>query len=364
MATVPGNSRPAMDVKQETPSRKLSRPGGEGVIDSLPHLFGPVIVIAVVCLGFVAAVYFVWQLPHHPIDELDWAKVKTDLTDARLFDTFKPLFDHQLKGYKELAGKLDTYLGLQALLIATSILVIIRRSDSLNLFGNSIPLSWLHFFIPILLVYLWLASGFTIHEMVSGRMRGVEIGNLFGGEEFKKVFRDGSWIDGWFVSFVDIDKVNYSGIHRHSPSAAATTELLLVVTLGTLFSAAHASALALMSIGCRRYFSITENRRLFWYYALPIMPLTFLLVSHLLFAYGGSNRNVCQLYILVALFPFMGFLLWLSAKIDLTTSPEALQCLRRVRELTVSGSSERLPPRFESETIGDGVEKPERPHET
>jgi hypothetical protein len=121
----------------------------------------------------------------------------------------------------------------------------------LNLFGNSIPLSWLHFFIPILLLYLWLASGFTVHEMVSGRMRGVEIGKLFGEsrEEYKKVFRDGSWIDGWFVSFVD-NKENYSGIKRHFPSAATTTAVILTLTLGTLFSAAHASALALTSIGC------------------------------------------------------------------------------------------------------------------
>jgi hypothetical protein len=107
----------------------VPRAEGEGRSGSLPHLFGPVIVIATictVCLVVVAAVFFVCQLPYHPTDQVD--KVTTHLTEPDRFNTFKPLFDHQLRDYKELAGKLDAYLGLQALLIATSILVVIRRS--------------------------------------------------------------------------------------------------------------------------------------------------------------------------------------------------------------------------------------------
>ncbi len=86
-----------------------------------------------------------------------------------------PLLDSYIKDYKGTLLRLDANITLQALLIVTTVLLIIRRSDSLNLFGNSIPLSWLHFFVPLLALALWLGLGFILHELIWSRIRGVEI---------------------------------------------------------------------------------------------------------------------------------------------------------------------------------------------
>jgi hypothetical protein len=112
--------------------------------------------------------------------------------------------------------------------------------------------------------------------------------------------------------------------------------------LGTLISAAHASTLALVSVGSRRYLSTRQKRRLLWYYVLPLAPLSFLLISHVLFAYGGPNRNYFQLYVAAVSIPLMAVLLWLSAKIDKTSYTETLQCLTRLRQVTLSDPIDRL----------------------
>lgn len=308
----------------------------EPSIGILRHLFGPVALLATIV--FIVLIAVLWNAPDFPRPE------KAPYPEN---DTTR-LFDHQLKEYKSGLIRFDAYLSLQAVFIATSILVVIRRSDSLNLFGNSIPLSWLHFFIPAVLVYLWLGVGFTVHELIWSRMRAVEMINATHAltPEYKKLFRDGGWIDGWLLSFVDrrpdianLNEGYYSGINLQFQRW--NTGFLLIV-LGTLISAAHASALALVSIGCRRYLSKRQKPLLFWYYVLPLVPLAFLIWSHVQFALGGSNRNIFQIYVSVASIPLFAFLLWLSAKIDRTSDIESLQCLRRARELRLRGSLDPL----------------------
>jgi hypothetical protein len=348
MASASQGSQPAAgETPPESEPRKLSQFKGEIQTGSLQHLFGPAVLIVTVSIIAVITVLLFWGIPDHPTKMESWVKVTTSIKP----DDLKPLFDHQLKEYKAGLLRLDAYLALQALFIATTVLVIIRRSDSLTLFGNSIPLSWLHFFIPILLVYLWLASGFIVHDLVWGRMRGVEISNALHGSnaEYKKLFRDSGWIDGWLLSFVDNrSSRNYSGIDRDFATPATG---LLIVILGTLISAAHASTLALVSIGCRRYLNTKQRRRLLGYYILPTVPLAFLLISHFLFAYGGPNRNSFQLYVAVVSTPLLAFLLWLSAKIDSTSYPETLQCLRRLHQVTLLSPIDRFSPE------ADGTER-------
>jgi hypothetical protein len=60
----------------------------------------------------------------------------------------KEMFDYQLKDYKAQLDGLDANVKLQALFIVFTVLLILRRSDSLNLFGNQLPLQWLHLFCP------------------------------------------------------------------------------------------------------------------------------------------------------------------------------------------------------------------------
>jgi hypothetical protein len=333
MANGSEGSRSATDntIHEQFPPTFPEKDGDRG-LGALQHLFGPVVLIGMVCLAAIGAL-LLWKMPGYPTYDPSIGTANA-----------KEIFNFQLKDYRDGLGRLDAALSLQALLITTTILVIIRRSDSLNLFGNSIPLSWLHVLIPMGLIYLWLSSGYIVHELILGRMRGLAIANSSPGFGlgYKDLFRDAGWIDGWFVSFVDPHAPlpeSYSGIDRTYSKA---TQILLVAVLGTFISAAHASALAIVSIGCRRYLTTTEKQRLLSYYLFPLVPLTFLLISHFLFAYGGANRNWFQLYVAVVTLPFTALLLWLSARFD-RAYPGALQCLRRVRQLSLLGPIDRLP---------------------
>jgi hypothetical protein len=190
-----------------------------------------------------------------------------------------------------------------------------------------------------------LASGYIVHNLIWARVQGYETAQTLAqsgpeytkllAPEYNRLFRDAGWIDGWFISFIDSDAVNISGIDRGYPG---WTAILLAVVLGTFISAAHASTLAMVAIGGRRYLTMGQGRRLLWYYLLPLFPLFFLLISHFLFAYQGSNWNWFQLYVAVATIPLMVFLLWLSAWIDSATHPETLQCLRGFNGVTSSTS--------------------------
>jgi hypothetical protein len=318
----------------------------EGItrVGTLRHLLGPVAIVAILCL-ITVMILLLWKMPNYPTYALPHGPLPS-----------KDLFDLQIKDYKAGLAKLDATLSLQALLIVTTILIVIRRSDTLNFFGNSIPLSWLHVFIPVLLIYLWLASGYIVHELILGRMRGVEIALAQPqlGPAYQTLFRDAGWIDGWFVSFVDSAPnahQNFSGIDR---KYSTTTQILLVAVLGTFIAAAHASALAIASIGSRRYLSTSQRQRLLAYYLSPLVPLTFILISHFLFAYGGDNRNWFQLYVAIVMLPLTAFLLWLSAKFDIASYPESLQCLRRAHQVTLSGPIDRLPLRHSSGSRGSG----------
>jgi hypothetical protein len=349
MPTVSEDPRPKADgTTQEQRVRRPSQGEREKRIGSFRHLFGPAYVAAVASLVVIVALLVVLGTPT-PYDKAWPPRYAFPYSPSEL----KDLFDHTLKDYTAGLAKLETNLSAQALVVATAVLVIIRRSDSLNLFGNSIPLSWLHVFIPILLVFLFMGYGYISHRLIASRMHGVEIACALStqtaavsepsGDAWKcgsssphqELFRDASWIDGWYISFIDTDKVNISGIER---KYSRFLKILLIVVLGTQTAAAHASTLALLSIGCRRYLATRQERRLAWYYLLPLVPLVFLGVSHFLFAYGGPHKNIYQLYVATVSVLLMAFLLWLSAKIDKTSFPETLYCLRWLRQVTLSGT--------------------------
>jgi lysophospholipase L1-like esterase len=313
----------------------------EGRVESLRHLFGPVAVVFVLCLAVAALV--AWHRPEY------FPKYPIKVTNK---ETLKSLLDLQLSDYKAGLVTFNTNISAQALVVATAVLVIIRRSDSLNFFGNSIPLSWLHVFIPVLLVYLFMAHGYISHRVISTRMMGLNVAEVLykSGESpqpeeykiYQNLFRDGSAFDAWFMSFIDTNPANgnLSGI---DPTYMPPMSIIFVIVLAGLIGASHASALAMVCIGCRRYFATSQAARLILYYLLPVVPLSFLLVSHLLFAYAGPHRNFYQPWVPVFTMLLMGFFLWLSAKIDITRYAETLQCLRRQRAVTFVGPMERAP---------------------
>jgi hypothetical protein len=96
------------------------------VVGFLPHLFGPAYVVAAVSLLVIGALYALKGWPPHFLPS------GTTVDSSNL----KDLFDHTLSDYKAGLAALDTNLSAQALVVATAVLVIIRRSDSLSFFGK------------------------------------------------------------------------------------------------------------------------------------------------------------------------------------------------------------------------------------
>jgi lysophospholipase L1-like esterase len=257
----------------------------------------------------------------------------------------KEVFDYELNDYKSNLEGLDANVKLQGLFIVFTVLLILRRSDSLNLFGNQLPMQWLHLFAPLVMLYLWLNFGFLLHALILQRLEGIKTLIQFSpstADLGKSLFRDSGFIDGWFLSFVDTNNDNgignYSGIVHNS---GASTVIFLVVVLGTLVSAAHACLIAITFIGCRRYWRQPSRRFLPLYYGLPILPLVLLAASHYRFAYEGPNKNWIQLYIAFTTIPLVGLLLWLAVSVDKEVDPASVRCLRRRRRLTCLGPPSR-----------------------
>jgi len=198
-----------------------------------------------------------------------------------------------------------------------------------------------------------LESLLTLHELIWGRIRGVELINALNRpivEYQKAIFHDAGIIDGWFLSFVDTPSKHYSGINQ---AFSPMTGVFLLLMLGTFISAAHASTLAIVSFGYRRYLRTGSHRWLYWYYLLPLVPLFFLLSSHVLFAYGGHNRNWIHLYVAAVTIPLLLLLRWLPAAVDKTVYPESVHCLRRQHLLTYFPSLERPTPWHGPEPKGE-----------
>jgi hypothetical protein len=112
------------------------------------------------------------------------------------------VLDDVVKQYKDGLLNFQINTNLQALTIGTAILLTIVRADSLKLFGNSIPVSLLHFFVPMFWLCLWLSFGFSLHELIWDRIRGVNLMSTLHASdslllEYKKtVLHDASFIDG------------------------------------------------------------------------------------------------------------------------------------------------------------------------
>jgi len=314
----------------------------------LPHaLVRPIALLSVLILSVVLGVLLIMGMPKRASDvEQRPPLVRTEahsIPNPSKTPTvsLKEVFDYRLKDYKSKLDGLDANVRLQALFIVITILLVLRRSDSLNLFGNQLPLQWLHLFVPIVLLYLWLNFGFLLHDLILSRIEGVKMIaelNPSMAERGKQLFRDSGFIDGWFLSF--IDKPNpegigdYSGIENNSQ---ASTMVFIVAVLGILISAAHACLIAITFIGCRRYWQQPSRRFLSFYYVLPVLPLLLLIASHYRFAYGGGNKNYIQLCIAFMTIPLVAILLWMSVAVDKEVDPASVQRLRRRRRLLYSG---------------------------
>jgi hypothetical protein len=295
--------------------------------DCLRHLFGPALVIAPVCAMVLIGVWIILGKPNHPADKIIPVQVGATPESKQQLEA---LLDYHVRDYKANLTRFNWDCGLQAALIVFTMLLIFRRSDSVKLFDFSIRLSWLHLFVILVMIYLWLDFGFALDGLIWGRLRGVELMKALNipNMEFQRTeFLDYRFIDGWFLTFIDGHRgESYSGI---SPGFSAPTAVLLALVLGTLISSAHATVLAIPPIAIRRYVRNKSDRWLSWYYLSPILPLAILVASHIQFVYGGENRNWLHFYIAAVTIPLIALLLWLSVVADTASYPDSVSCLRR-----------------------------------
>jgi len=323
----------------------------------LPHaLVRPLALVSALILAMLTVVLAFWLVNEAPRNARQRPRsINTEASPSPMIAsgptpistpvvTLKDMFDYQLNNYKANVDQLVANMKLQALFIVFTVLLVLRRSDSLSLFGNQLPLQWLHLFTPIVMIYLWLNFGFLLDSLIHTRLWAIEVlkaDSSLATHYGKLLFQDSGFVDGWFLSFVDSAGINpgdYSGIDHNSHTSTA---ILMLLVFGTLLSALHACMIAIVFIGCRRYLRDLSSRFLPIYYGPPLVLLVILVVSHFQFAYGGSNRNYMQLYIPAVTIIWLAILLWVSVLIDTKVDPASVECLRRQRRLVNPG-----PPRM------------------
>jgi hypothetical protein len=197
------------------------------------------------------------------------------------------------------------------------------------------------------MLHLWIAFGFLLDDLIKDRVRGALMLQTLSASNSvlaKSLLRDSWLVDGWVATFVD-PRLSPSSVSPFGEftgidlRTSASTMLILVSILGTWVAAAHASMLATVAVGARRYLykSPAGSPRVWPYYVLPLVPYFFLVASHLKFAYGGSNRNSLQPIVAALAVIFFALLVWLSLIIDSRKSPSTLRCTKRHREVRVRG---------------------------
>lgn len=255
-------------------------------------------------------------------------EIEQALADRRT-DDIKDILDYRLADYRANLAHFEANLSLQALLVLVTVLLLVRRSETLKLFNNDVPLKWLHAFVPMLLLYYWLRFGFFLDELIESRIRGVALAvKIYPDQLAKSLFVDASFIDGWIMSFVDRGDLDVSGL---DPSFSLGTAIFLIVILGSLAAANHACVLALVSAGTRRYLDTQSPGWIRLYYLLPLAPLALILASHLQFYAGGHNPNLLQLCVAIVAVPLFFLLQSIGIQTDRASLPESLDGLKRQR---------------------------------
>lgn len=298
------------------------------LVGALPHAAAfPLVVLGIIVVAICVAIALEGLPPRQGaytgslLEEVEQAD-KGDLKDV---------LEYRLADYRVNLDRFEANLGLQAVLVVVTVLLLVRRTETLKLFGNDVPLRWLHVFVPMMLTYYWLRFGFLLDELIESRIRGVGIAReLFSEELAKSLFVDASFVDGWIMAFVDGGDVNYSGV---DPSFTLGTAFFLVTILGSIAAANHASVLALVSAATRRYIDTRSAHWYRFYYSLPLIPLALIIASHFQFAYGGHNRNWLQVYVALVTAALMVLLHWLGIQTDQVRKPTSFSCLKRRRSV-------------------------------
>jgi hypothetical protein len=218
--------------------------------------------------------------------------------DARL----ERMFDYQLKQYQASLSTLETNLFLQAAFILFGLLVLFGTDEMFELPVIKLKLQrqWLHFIVPAALLFLWLRFGFLLDGLIKTRLYGWELFLRLapaGGKEYIRsggaLLEDAGFMDGWFALF------RRPGEHLIDPKLVDFNKLIFPSVFGSLVAANHAWILGLAYIGYVRLPKKKKRRAalraILW--LSPWFMFLILLVSNVLFYFGGPNPNWFQVLV-------------------------------------------------------------------
>jgi len=329
-----------LDSAAEIRSLGMTNPNlNTAPLGMFPHCFGPLF-LATLTLTAVLIATLVVGGPELGTKSQQITVVKDSAGGLEL----KEIFEFKLTDYKANVAKFEANLKLQAFLILISLLLVLRRSDTIDVFNNKVPLHWLHVMLPLATLFVWLEFGFLLDDLIEGRIRLVAMMKSFGTAHSihaQSLLHDAGFIDGWTMTFIDKEDAEtghgtYSGIDLKSNRGTA---FFLVSVLGTWVALSHASVLAMTAIGIRRYLNAEIRMLRRMYYCLPMLPLLIFILSHWQFAYGGNNPNWMQVYVAFAAIPALAYLLWLSVKVDQSAERTSLRCLLRRNDVKLAGEN-------------------------
>lgn len=213
-------------------------------------------------------------------------------------DAIEKLLERVHEKYVQNLGRFDTNLKLQAVFILLGLIVLMRKEEKLSFAGTDVPVKWLHWLVPSILLYLWLAFGFLLDDLIEGRHHGYDLlaalGRRGGQAGYERIFHDAGLIDGWFVAFIEGDGASVRS-SMHDGSFNLSTSIFLLAVLWLLFAFGHAIILATLVSGLVRH----GMRGAGWLlstlaYVAPFGAALLLCASHRMFAYGGANPNWLQ----------------------------------------------------------------------
>ena len=228
---------------------------------------------------------------------------------------YEKLFDYQLKQYAGLLGALETNLFMQVAFVLFALVVLFSREEFFEIPLIKIRLlrSWLHFIVPLALLFLWLRFGFLLDTLIKTRVYGWELflhqAADLPTKEFVRsgaaLFEDSGFMDGWFSLFREE--------HLIERNLVGYIIVIFPAIFGTLIGANHACLLAVAHIGNARLAKHEEASVLrALLKVLPWLMFVLLLLSHVLFYFGGPNPNWFQIVMPAIASALMFVLVFLS----------------------------------------------------
>jgi predicted Ser/Thr protein kinase len=170
------------------------------------------------------------------------------------------------------------------------LLLAVRAGASLKVrsMGLTIPVTWLCFALPAVLIYLWLEFGFLLDDLIKWRAEAWAELAKSGAISRASGFNDGGYLDGWFLAFRPTE-------HSIDPAFRGGAVFFFCLVYCPLFAIGHACAVVLPYFGARKWLDSSDaqarGRKALLCF---VVPSAVLIAAHLQFLVGGKNPNWMQ----------------------------------------------------------------------